>query len=85
MHYQIVVFIQLLVSVSAANPYRDKITITSCENEDKRPEMTYIAPDYLIPINEQHTYERKGEILEKVVTESELKMFTTVDCKFETP
>ena len=85
MHYQIVVFIQLLVSVSAENPYRDKITITSCENEDKRPEMTYIAPDYLIPINEQHTYERKGEILEKVVTESELKMFTTVDCKFETP
>ena len=78
-----VIFIQLVISTSATNPYRDKINITSCENEDRRPEMTYVAPEYLISTDEHHTYERRGNILKRVVTESELKMFTYDDCKFE--
>ena len=85
MYYQGFIFIQLVVLVSAENPYRDKINITSCENEDKRPEMTYIAPDFLIPMTEHRTYQRKGNILEKKVEESQLKMITNDDCKFKRP
>ena len=77
-----VIFIQLVISTSATNPYRDKINITSCENEfNKKPEMTFRAPEYLIPINEYHKYEQKGDIMEKVVEESELTMLSNDDCK----
>ena len=85
MHNHIVILMHLVVFASAENPYRDKINITSCENEDRRPEMTFIAPDYLIPMNEHDKYERKGDILEKRVQESELKMITNDDCKFKSP
>ena len=83
MHNLIVILMHLVVFASAENPYRDKINITSCENGDRRPEMTYIAPEYLIPINEHQKYERRGNILKKIVPESELEMFTDDDCKFE--
>ena len=79
----IVILIELFVSASAENPYRDRINITSCENEDGRPELTYVAPDYVIRVNDIHTYERIGEFtLQKTVPESYLEMFGYSDCKF---
>ena len=86
MNYQNVIFIQLVILVSAENPYRDKIKITSCENDvNKKPEMTFVIPEYLIPMTEHHTFKREGDLLQKVVGESELKMFTNDDSKFASP
>ena len=85
MHYKSGIFIQLLMSVYAENPYRDRIKITSCENEiNKNPVMTFVVPEDFIPINEHHEYERKGDFLEKVVGESQLKMLTNDECKLKT-